>query len=102
MGTLLACLPSSGIDQGAESDQADETEAISRIPTTLLNAIQEVVKLLQEMILPEPVNFRHVDTRAPGPKCPPRVPKDGKCELREHYCAQCNNKNRWLDVLIDC
>ena len=51
-----------------------------------MNAIQEVVALLQEKILPEPVNFRHVGTRAPGPKCLARVPKDEQGELHEHYC----------------
>jgi hypothetical protein len=29
------------------------------------------------------VKFRHVGTRASGPKCLTRVPKDEKCELYE-------------------
>lgn len=57
---------------------------------------------LKMRLLPKPVNIRHVGTRAPGPKCLPRVPKDEKCELYEHYRAVCINKNRWLDVLIEC
>lgn len=64
----------------------------------LMPATGRALTQLRDKLVPEFVNVRHVGTRAPEPKCLPRVPKDEKCELYEHYCARCVNKNRWLSV----